>query len=119
MLNGRIQEVELLTNTKASQAEVEVIKNNKVGVEELKAVEDQIQEIKSQMLNFEGEEKEEEPDSDGLSPISNSAKYKRYIKNVHGYGEEIYKLIHEDQKSGSSIGIKKHLRYHQLQLNEI
>lgn len=119
MLNGRIQEVEMLTNTKASQAELEVIKNNKVGVEELRHIENQIQDIRSQILNLEGEEKEEEPDSDGLSPISNSTKYKRYIKNVHGYGEEIYKLIDEDQKSGSSIGIKKHLRYHQLQLNEI
>ena len=38
---------------------------------------------------------------------------------MHGYGDEIYKMIKEEQKNGASIGIKKHLRYHQLQLNEI
>lgn len=119
MLIGKIQEIELMNNTKASQAELEVIRNNKIGQEELQALESQIKAIQSHIMSLEGEEKEHDPDSDGLTPISNSSKYKRYTRNVHGYGDELYKLIKQEQKKGNSVGLKKHLRYHQLQLNEI
>lgn len=93
MVNGRLQEVELFTNTKASQAELDILKNNKANIEEVKRIENQIQEIKSHMISLEGEEKDHEPDSDGITPVGDSSKYKRYTRNIYGYGDEIYQII--------------------------
>lgn len=106
MVNGRLQEFELFTNTKASQADLEIVKNNKASIEELKRIENQIQEIRSHIISLEGEEKEHEPDSDEITPVGDASKYKRYNRNIYGYGDEIYKLIKQDKKSGTSIGIK-------------
>ena len=119
MVNGRLQEVEIITNNKADLADLDLVKNNKANIEDIERIETQIQEIRSHMINLEGEDKEQEPDSDGITPVSNSSQYKRYTRNIYGYGDEIYKIIKQEQKKGNSVGIKKHLRYHQLQLNEI
>lgn len=107
------------TSTKASQAELDVIKNNKIGIEELDNLKAQITELKEQILNLEGDEKHDDAESDSATPMTNSEKFKRQTRNMFGYGEELYAQIKQDMKFGKSIGLKKHLKYHQLQLNEI
>jgi len=119
MVTAKIQEVDMLAHTKASQAELEVIKNNKVGKEELQLLRDNISKITDKILVLEGESKESEDEGEGNLEGASSEKDQRYIKNVYDYANEFYQQMKKDKKKGKVIGFKEHLKYHQLQVNEI
>lgn len=118
-LVAKIQEVDLLTKTKASQAELEVVSLNKIGHDDLQGIERQLDDIRAQIQNLEGDEGNKSDESDGTTPAFNSDKYRRQTRNVYGYGDEVYQSIKQDQKFDKPIGIRKHLKYHQLQINEV
>jgi hypothetical protein len=83
-----------------------VIKNNKIGIEELEHFNAQITELREQIVNLEGDEKHDDAESDTATPMTNSERYKRQTRNVYGYGEEVYNQIKQDIKLGKSIGLK-------------
>lgn len=114
MLTAKIQEVDLLVHTKANDAEVQIIKQNKVGEEEIEAVNQEIKHIKGVISTLEGEENEFEQDSEHFSPRN------RHESSSALSGEE-YSLRHIFQEFMNKLEQdrnKKHLKHQQRLLIE-
>jgi len=127
MLSAKIQEIDLLVQTKASQAELQVIKNNKVGQEEIQEVEDQIKQIKSLVSNLEGDDNDEDKESEIATPMNTREGYRNSMINYNtpdksrlaAIFQDYLTKLKQDQVDGKSLGFKKHLKYHQMLIIEI
>ena len=129
MLSAKIQEIDLLVQTKASEAELQVIRNNKIGQEEMQYIEEELKGVKALIHSLEGDDdNDEEVESESATPMVRKEAIKPQGPVIL-YGNENSRLkqlfqdfitkLKQDQGDGKSMGFKKHLKYHQQLIIEI
>ncbi|CAI2361178.1 unnamed protein product [Moneuplotes crassus] len=114
MLVAKIQEIDLLVNTKANDAELQVVKNNKADEEDIKAIQEELKQIKSVVSTIEGEDHEYNNDQDTTpnhqkeTPSAISVEENSSLRSLF---QDYLEKIQQDST-------KKHLKYQQVLLIE-
>lgn len=98
MVHGKLSQIAIKLETKVNRDELNIVKNNSLTVEEMKAVEDKVKALEYQLFQLEGEDNEEE-DSD-LEGTEGGDKNNRFTKNIYGFGEEYWGKLMEEKEAG-------------------
>ncbi|CAI2387024.1 unnamed protein product [Moneuplotes crassus] len=114
MLLSKIQEIDLLVNSKANDAELQSLKDTKVSEEDIHCIQEELKQIKSVVSTIEGEENDYNQDTDA-TPLHRkdtpSVLNLEENSSLRALFQEYLEKIQQDPN-------KKHLKYQQILLIE-